>query len=461
MSRFPPGPRDGLLGITLVRQIRKDAMEFYARMARLYGDCVHMRFGTYHDYVFFHPDQVKEILVTKAKQFRRFRRPMDVLAQWNGEHSVIIAEGSEWLRQRRLAQPAFHQRRFGKYAESVVELTEKWGQRRLAAAEAAFDIVKEMTDLALAINARMLFGIDVLTAAPRFAEAVGVLANVAVREFTLPFTLPDWFPLPGKARKRWAIGYLDSTIRSIIGQWRAESRDHGDLLSMLLTAVDEEGDGRTMTDEEARDSLMTMLIAGHDTVAAGLSWTWHVLATHPEVEAQILEEVESVAGDRLPTAEDLPQLVYLDRVIKETMRLYPPAPTVFTRQAIATVEIGGYELPAGSLVHVFSSVTQHDRRWFEAPEEFNPNHFAAAAVEKRPPFAYFPFGAGPRMCIGNTLAMMTMTLVTATVLRRLRLEQAAEQGPVEWELLMSLRPKGQLLMVASERRPAALAGASL
>jgi cytochrome P450 len=376
---------------------------------------------------------------------------MDVLAQWNGRNSLIVVEGAEWLRQRRLAQPAFHPRRFGQYAEVVVQLAERWRARVGGAGRPAFDIVQELTELSLAINTTMLFGADVHEAAPRIADAVTLLAAIAPREFTQPFTLPDWLPLPGKARKRWAIRYLDETVRSLIRRWRDEGKDHGDLLSMFLLAVDEEGDGRRMTDEEARDSLVTMLLAGHDTVAAGIVWTWYALARHPEVEAKVVEEVETTLGNRPATFADLPRLTYLDRVVKETLRLYPPAPTVLTRQTLSEVEIGGYRLPKGSLVHPFASVTQRDPRWFPEPEKFDPDRFLPGKLEQLPQFAYFPFGGGPRVCIGNSLAMMVMTLVTATVWQRLRLTLAPDQEPVEWQLLMSLRPKGELRMSVTER----------
>jgi cytochrome P450 len=466
--QYPPGP-PGWLGLGLVRQIRSDPMAFYARMFREYGDCVHMRFGPYHDYVFFHPDHVKEILITKAKHFRRFRRPLDVLAQWNGRNSLIITEGAEWLRQRRLAQPAFHQRRLAGYAETVVELTRRWieGVARVGRHSSmsdsgdpggrptrgtlSFDIVKELTELALTINTRVLFGADVFEAAPRIGEAVGILSAVGAREFTQPFSLPDWLPLPGKAKKRWAIRYLDETVRELIRRWRVEGQDHGDLLSMFLLAVDEEGDGRSMTDDEARDSLVTMLLAGHDTVSAGIIWIWYMLTQHPEVEARVLAELQAVLGERPPTGSDLPRLVYLDQVVKETLRLYPPAPTVLTRQTISEVEIGGYPLPKGSLVHPFAAVTQRDPRWFPEPDKFDPERFAPGRMERLPQFAYFPFGGGPRVCIGNSMAMMVMTLVTATVWQRLRLTLAPDQGPVEWQVLLSLRPKGELRMVASSR----------
>jgi cytochrome P450 len=450
MNQSPPGPRDWFFGFPQVRQIRADPLGYYDRLARQYGDIVSIRFGPIPAYVYFHPDQIKEVLITRARQIRRFRRPLDVLAQWNGKHSVIVTEGDEWLRQRRLAQPAFHPRRFGKYGEVVAAVTERWLQQRQQSRGQAFDVAPEMTDLALAIGTRTLFGVDVAAEAPRIGEAINVLSPIAVREFTQPFTLPDWLPLPGKARKRWAIRYLDDTVRGIIRHWRAEGQDHGDLLSMFMLAVDEEGDGRSMTDEEARDSLVTMLLAGHDTTAAGLMWIWYVLATHLDVEARVAAEVDATLGTRRPTADDLPRLTYTAQVVKETLRLYPPVPILFTRQAMTDLEIGGYRVRKGSLLQMFPWVTQRDPRWFVQPEKFDPDRFAPGQAEQLPQFAYFPFGGGPRVCIGSALAMMTMTLVTATVMQRLRLRLAPDQGPVGVQVLMSLRPRGEFRMVATQ-----------
>jgi cytochrome P450 len=445
------------MGIPQVRHIRANPMRYYERLFRQYGDTVSMKFGPMYAFAFFHPDQIKEVLITKAKQLRRFPRPLEVLAQWNGKHSLIVVEGDEWLRQRRLAQPAFHPRRFQKYGDEIVALTKRWIQQ-YENRGTPFDLVQTMTEFVLVLSSRVLFSVDIDVEAPRLCEALQILGPVAYDEFTKPFTLPDWLPLPGKAKKRWAIRYVDETVSKIIVNWRAEGRDRGDLLSMFLLAVDEEANGRSMSDVEARDSLVTMLVAGIDTVASGLSWIWYVLATHPDVEAQVVEEVETEIGDRTPTFTDLPRLTFTERVIKETMRLYPPVPILFTRQTLAEVEIGGYSLPANSLVQVFPGITQKDPRWFPDPEKFDPERFTAERLEGLPQFAYFPFGGGPRVCIGNTLAMLMMTLTTATVLQRLQIRFAPSQGAVQQQVIMSLRPKGIVRMMATRRERMALAG---
>jgi cytochrome P450 len=220
--------------------------------------------------------------------------------------------------------------------------------------------------------------------------------------------------------------------------------DKGDLLSMLMLAADEEGDGGRFTDEQVRDQSMTLLIAGHDTTAAALIWMFYCLARQPQIAALLHRELDEVLGGREPTANDLPALSYTERVIKETLRLYPPAFAVFIRQALEEVEIAGYALPQGTLVQIFSYVCQRDPRWFPEPERFDPDRFLPERQRSLPPFAYFPFGGGPRVCIGNTFAMMEMTLVAATLLQHLNIELAAGQEEARPVARMSLRPKGEV-----------------
>jgi cytochrome P450 len=446
---FPPGPRDWTFGMSQLRKIKQDVIGYYTELHRRYGDVVYLRLGPYRTYVFFHPDAVREVLVTKAKQFRRFRRLMQVLAQWNG-NSVLITEGDEWLRQRRMVQPAFHPRRFERYASCMVararERLDRWLKTIETAGGIETGIGKEMTDLTLEIIAKTMFDAEISGEASDLGRAVAILSEIAVKEMESPWTLPDWLPLPEKRRKRWAMQRLDETVRRFIRERRASGTDNGDLLSMLLLAVDEEGDGGRLTDEQAHAQSMTLLLAGHDTTAAGLIWLFYCLARQPQTAARVHQELDAVLGGRDPTANDLPRLSYTERVVKETLRLYPPAVAVFMRQALEDVEIAGYMLPRNSLVQLFPYVCQRDPRWFPEPETFDPDRFLPERQRALPPFAYFPFGGGPRVCIGNTFAMMEMTLVAATILQHLQAELAPGQKEAQPVARMSLRPRGEVML---------------
>jgi cytochrome P450 len=366
------------------------------------------------------------------------------VAQWNGD-SVLITEGDDWLRQRRLVQPAFHPKRFDRYAACMVERTRRrldhWLKTIDSAQSIEVEIGQEMTDLTLEIIGKTMFDAEISADASDLGRAVAILSEVAVKEMQMLWSLPDWLPLPEKRRKRWAMRRLDETVRRFIQDRRATGEDKGDLLSMLLLAVDNEAGGARFTDEQARNQCMTLLIAGHDTTAAGLIWVFYCLARHPQAAVRVQQELDTVLAGRDPTASDLPRLSYTERVVKEALRLYPPAIGVFMRQALREVEIGGYTLPRNSLVQIFSYICQHDPRWFPDPERFDPDRFLPERQQGLPPFAYFPFGGGPRVCIGNTFAMMEMTLVVATLMQGLNVELAAGQGEAEPVALMSLRPK--------------------
>jgi cytochrome P450 len=444
----PPGPRDGLFGVHTLRRIKADVLGFYTALHRDHGDAAYIRFGPFHDFTFFHPDQVREVLVEKAKHFSRMWRQVQVLRQWNGD-GLILADGDAWLRYRRLVQPAFHHGRFPRYAAEVVAAAET----RFAAWGAAPGVVgfeQAMTDLTMDVITRTMFGSVLPRERDDLARALKVLNGVAMREMTTLFTLPDWLPLPGKAEKRWAIRTLDGTVRRLIAERRKAGTDRGDLLSMLLLAADEEGGGR-LTDEQARDQCVGIFLAGHDTAAAGMTWVGWALAAHPEVAGRTAAEVGAALGDRDPTFADLPRLKYVERVVKEALRHRPPAFGVFTRQAVREVEIGGWAVPRGASVHLFPFVTHHDPRWFPDPEKFDPDRFAPGRAEQIPQYAYFPFGGGPRVCIGNNFAMAEMTLLTAMLVRRFALAPAPGQGEPVPVAGMSLRPAGGLRLVLTPR----------
>jgi cytochrome P450 len=443
---YPPGPRDRLWGLPQLRRLRADLLGFYAGLARDYGDTAYLRLGPYRVYLFFHPDQIREVLVTKARHFVKQARLRRILARLDGD-GLVFSEGDFWLRQRRLVQPAFHARRLVGYGRSMVELTRTHLARWRAAAAAGavvLDFERAVTDLTLAVVAATLFGSEPGAEPAALGSAVATLSEVFMREVQAPALLPDWLPTPLKARKRGATRFLNETVDRIIRARRASGEDRNDLLSMLLLAVDEEGDGRGMSDHQARHEAMTLFIAGHDTTAAGLTWVGYALASRPDVAARAAGEVDAALGGRPAAVADLPRLGYLERVVKETLRLYPPAIGVFSRQAADDVEIGGYRLRKGSLVQMLSYVTHRDPRWFPEPERFDPERFAPGRVEAIPPLAYFPFGGGPRVCIGNQFAMTEMVLVTATLLQAVRFELAPEQGPVKLLPQLSLRPAGGL-----------------
>ncbi|WP_254510338.1 cytochrome P450 [Anatilimnocola floriformis] len=444
---YPPGPRDWCWGMSILPRLKKDFIKFYADMQAEHGDIICMRIGPYHDYTFLHPDQVKELLVTQAKHFVRFEVPIRVMAQWN-RNSVIIAEGDAWIRQRRMVQPAFHPRRFAGYAASMASMIEQqldeWSRRIEPGKATELELNQSMTDLTLHIIGRTLFGVDLRDQSKEIGRAVSILSELAVKEFMATVNLPDWLPLEEKRQKKWSMKYLDGVVRGFIRDWRQKHEDRGDLLSMLLLAVDEEGDQGTLNDEQVRDEAMTLLLAGHDTTAAGMLWCFYNLSRFPDVLQRVRAEAQRVYGDRQPTHADVTQLDYTTRVVKESLRIFPPAIGTFTRRAIHEVQIGGYTLPKNSLCRPFIYATHHDPRWFPDPERFDPERFLPEQEATRPQFAYCPFGGGPRVCIGQHFAMMEMILATSLSARRFDMAVTPGQKPIELSQNLSLRPKGGL-----------------
>jgi cytochrome P450 len=453
----PPGPRDWFFGLTIGRRSFREPLPFLLDMARRYGDIVHLHVGPVHSYVINHPDLIREVLVTKGKSFRKWERQKRVFRKIDGD-GLITSEGDFWLRQRRLIQKAFQQRRFGRYAEAMVGLTRRRLDRWTTGT--AVNLDREMSQLALEITGETLFGVDLRDQAGWLGETAEVLRETFIREFLSIVPLPDWLPLPSKRRMRRAIRALDAFIAGIIRDRRASGEDKGDLLSMLLLAVDDEGDGRGMTDRQARDEAVTLFNAGHDSTSAALAWTCYFVARYPDVQERLHNELEAVLGGRAATWEDLPRLAFVGSVVRESLRLCPPTPVLINRQAVGDVEIGSYGLPRGSLVILSPYVTQRDPRWFPEPERFDPDRFGPGRVESIPDYAFFPFGAGPHVCVGNAFALMEITLVVATLVQRFRVELAPGQENLAPELKVSLRPQGGVWVKPVARLPAAPAGAS-
>jgi cytochrome P450 len=452
-NRFPPGPATGYFEWSLARRLQTERLEFPTEIARTYGDFAHLRLGPVHLYFANHPDLVREVLVTRAKSFRKLPRLIRALREVDG-NGLVLSEGDFWLRQRRLVQPAFSPKRFEGYAKTIVDCAQQavdsW------APESQINVPLAMRRLTLAIVARTLFGADVTGSEEALGEATETISEIVTVQTGRLIQWPIWVPTAENRRKKRAIEVVDRVIRRIIRERRASGEDRGDLLSMLLAAVDEEGDGTGMTDEQARDEAITLFNAGHDTTASSLTWTWYLLAKHPDVEAAVRDEALGALQGRAAAYADLPALVYTTCVVKESMRLYPPTWALIPRVTAQSVTIGGYELPKGAWVYIYPWVLHRDGRFFADPERFEPERFKPDRAALIPQHAYIPFGAGPHVCIGNTFATMEMVLALATIATERRLTLPPEHPPVIPEALIAIRPRDGLKLQVN-RQPQATA----
>jgi cytochrome P450 len=454
----PPGPRDRAFGLRLLADMERDYLGFWREAQRQYGDTVYMRQGWFHHYAFMHPDQVREALVDKARSFIRYEQHIAVMRQLHGQ-SLMITEGDTWQRQRRTLLPAFSPKRFDAYAHQVTTAAAEAFGSLPADGGTAIDAEHTMNMLAMDIILRTMFGSRVEEDTARIEQAIRTLAAIGYAEMFLPFAIPAWAPLPRQAIKRRELRLLDGLVRSHIRERRAgagvDASASGDLLGMLLAARDEEGDGAPLLDDEIRDQLMTIFLAGHETTATALAWAAWALAADPALAARVAAEVDGVLGARAPAMADLPRLPLLAAVVKETLRRYPPVPGVLMRRAVEDVRIGEWLVTRGSLVTIPFFVPQSDARWFAQPERFDPERFLGDKARELPRGAYIPFGAGPRVCIGNGFATMEMTLALAMLVQRFTLAPAPGQGVPAVKMQVTLRPAGGLRLLLKARAPSA------
>jgi cytochrome P450 len=440
-----PGPKGHWLKGNLP-EFAADRLGFLAESSRKYGDVVAIRFLHRKIIVVNHPDLVEEVLVTRNKSYIKhfaLRIAKDTLGE-----GLLTSEGDFWRRQRRLSQPAFHREKVAGHASAMVELTERmlasWsdGQR--------LDVQAAMMRLTLEIVARCLFDADVTGDSAEASEAMETLLRSFTSRVDSLIRLPEFLPTPKNLRLRSAKKRLDGIIYRFIADRRASGMDRGDLLSMLLQATDpvEEG-GAGMTDRQLRDEAMTLFMAGHETTANTLAWVWFLLSSHPEVEAKLHDELDEVLPDRPPTFDDLPRLSYTEKVVTETLRLYPTV-WLLGREAIEPTEVGGYPVPVGTTVYMSQWVVHRDPRFFDDPLAYRPERWEDGLAKKIPRYAYFPFGGGPRICIGNSFAMMEATLLLASIARRFRVRVAHPDQVVPLPT-MTLRPTGGIEVVLAAR----------
>ena len=448
-GRIAPGPRGHLLWGSL-RELQRDPLKLYMDARREYGDIVRLRsMPPFFWHSLAHPDDIDHVLRRNATNYPKgfFNEWLSILVG-NG---LLTSEGDFWLRQRRLTQPAFHRKRLVTLGTAMTAATEamveQWSARRES--DAPFDVMSEMMRLTLQVVGQALFTTDTADVARVVGQAVSVAVehlNYRVTHITL---LPERFPTPRNRRFVAARRTLDDIVLAIVEERRRSGEDTGDLLSMLLLARDEDT-GEGMSDRQLRDEVMTLFLAVHETTAVALCWTWYLLSRHPEIEANLHDELAAVLGGRTPEMEDLPRLPYTRMVVDETLRLYPPA-WGMGRQTKAADEIRGYEIPAKSVIGISQYVTHRHPEFWEDPERFDPERFTPERSAGRPHFAYFPFGGGPRQCIGNNFALMEAQLILATVAQHFRL-RVVPGFPVVPHPLLTLRPRNGLLVTAQSHR---------
>jgi cytochrome P450 len=443
----PPGPRGTLIAGNLA-ELRRDVLGFWRRCAREHGDIVYTRYFHQHHYMLNEPAFIEQVLVKESRSFIKWR-PFRALHPLFGT-GLALSEGDYWRRQRRLAQPAFHLQRLPRYGAAMVAHTERmlegWrvGETR--------QIQRDMARLTLEVAGETLFGADISGRARQAITQAAGLQQMFEAWLTSRLPLPWTVPTPGNLRMRRRVRQLDAILYGLIAERRALPRETDDLLSMLLQARDDHGRG--MTDRQLKDELMTLFLASYETTSLTLSWAWYLLAEHPHVETRFREECWRAVGQRSPTVADVVRLPFTEAVIKETLRLYPP---VFAqgREALRECTLGGYRVPPGTQVFMSQWIVQRDPRFFPQPDAFRPERWLDGTAARLPRFAYFPFGGGPRVCLGAAFAMMEAVLVMATIGRRFRLV-SLPGCVVTPRVALTLQPSRELSMVVRAGEPAGL-----
>lgn len=444
-KRVPPGPK-GLPILGAVLGIRRDPLEGMRGFARDYGDIVLFHVMRQERILLNHPDLIHQVLVMQHSKFHKSELTRRITARMLGQ-GLLISEGEFWRRQRRLAQPAFHRARLSEYGATMLDLAQAhirdWrdGDER--------NISQEMTALTLDIAVRTLFSSTLPGEARQVGQAMTFLMRYSLRRQRSPFRIPERWPTPQNRRANRELALIDSLVYRIISERRAEgnSNHRNDLLALLMAVMDE--DGTHMTPQQLHDEAMTLFIAGHETTAQMLAWTWFALSRNPTADARLHQELSDVLGGRPLDATDLPKLPYLQAVMSEVLRLYPPA-YIMARETVETCELGGYVFGPDTTI-IFSQWVMHrDPRYYDDPEAFRPERWLDGLANRLPPGAYFPFGAGPRRCIGEGFALLEAATVIATLAQRFRFNLVPGH-PVVAEPLVTLRQRHGIRMTLHAR----------
>ena len=441
-AAVPPGPKGRFL-LGSLPDFAGDILGFMTSTPREYGDISHFRLPGNEIFLLQSPKDIEAVLLTQRTNFIKHTFFWKHVTAIFG-NGLLTSEGDFWLKQRRQAAPAFHPDRIAAYGTVMTEFTDRlaatWrdGETR--------DIHRDLMRVTMEIVSKTLFDVEVAEDVEEIGSAFDVLIAEIAARFRRPVKIADWVPIPGNVRYRRGVARLDRLVSRVLAERRAAPGDRGDLLSMLMAARDD--DGQPMSHRQLRDELITLFLAGHETTAISLSWTLFLLAKNPDVDAALQREIREVLGERIPGAADLPRLKLGEAVVREALRLYPPAYAV-GREAVADCSIGGYRVPAKSTIYFSPWSLHRDPRWFDEPESFRPSRWMDGSTARVPKYAYIPFGGGPRICIGERFAMMEAVLVLVTILRRFRLEMAGPD-PTPFPSI-TLRPQGGPMMRAIRR----------
>ncbi len=443
-SKLPPGPK-AKIPLGHLFSFQQDGIGFLKKIASEYGDIVHFKIGPIRIVLLNHPDLIKEVLSKHHRNFIK-GRPLEMAKEILGE-GLLTSEGEFHDRQSRIIQPAFHRKMLESYSSSITEyatrLMNGWQNGMQA------DIMKEMMKMSTSIAGKTFFNIDLEREAPQINEALTTASSLFGR-ISVPFS--EWLlklPLPGTIKFLKAKALLDETIYSIINDRKRSGIDNGDLLSLLLRAQNDKTMEGGMSDRQIRDEALTLFLTAFDTTSIALTWTWYLLFQNPEAEAELHKELNSVLNGRVPTAEDLNQLKFTRMVLGESMRLYPPV-YLIAREAVEEFAIDKYILPSGTLILMSPYLIHRDPRFYSDPETFNPFVWDKISYNENSKYQYFPFGAGPRSCIGQHFAWMEGILVLATIAQSWRLELVPDR-PVKLQQRINLRPKGGMIMKLHRR----------
>jgi cytochrome P450 len=438
-------PRFGL--VEFIRRVRADQLS--TLVPELFGrNMIYNRILFLHSFLINKPEYIEHVLLTNHANYSKSQFLRRMLGPILGD-GLLTSEGELWRRQRRIAAPAFHNKRIAGFVDSFAACTQDMLARWRTLPQ-PFELTAEMMGLTLDIIARTMFSTDVrgeVEAVRRLMEIV-VTMRPSVPDL---LGLPEWLPRRQPPAYRRTVAQFEALVAGFLAERRADGIDRGDLLAMLLAARDPDT-GEGMTDKQLRDEILTIFLAGHETTANALAWVWYLLARHPQAEARLHEELDRVLGGRAPTYADLAELKWTRMVIEEALRLYPPAHTI-ARTALGEDRIGGVRVPAGAFISISIYVTHRNPNLWPQPERFDPERFAPAEVARRHRFAYLPFGGGPRICIGSSFALAEAQVVAATIAQHYRVRLARDQV-VEPIGLITLRPKGGIPVILEPRRSA-------